>query len=170
MNGVEVSVIPCFINSYQCQPMHPSLVFEGQSCVYHSQCVLVSLISLSVLACLAKCGALCEAFRVWNGFGNDVIVEQQSHPCLVVPNTVCYFTLCVLSSSGSQLQQCVFYLLFILKGKDHTITKNLQVLSLMCQLIVYCTLKKRKKACGFFPSFILTCEEKGVYSGMKKKG
>ena len=31
MDGVEVSVMACFFNSCQCQPMHPSLVVEGQS-------------------------------------------------------------------------------------------------------------------------------------------
>ena len=56
VDGVEVSVMVCFINSCQCQPMHPSLVLEGQPCVYHSQCILASSISLMVLACFAKCG------------------------------------------------------------------------------------------------------------------
>ena len=51
----------CFINSCQCQPIHPSLVLEGQSRVYQSRCVLVSSISLLVLACPAKCGH-CAAF------------------------------------------------------------------------------------------------------------
>ena len=40
----------------QCQPMHPSLVLEGQSRVYHSRCILANLVNLMVLACLAKCG------------------------------------------------------------------------------------------------------------------
>ena len=31
VDGVEVSVMVCFINSCQCQPMHQFLVFEGQS-------------------------------------------------------------------------------------------------------------------------------------------
>ena len=43
--------------------------------------------------------ALCEAFRKWNGFGDDVIAEQPSHPCLVVHNTVCHVTPFVLPSS-----------------------------------------------------------------------
>ena len=54
LDGVEMSVMGCFINSCQCQPMHPSLVFEGQSLVYHSRCFLASSISLMVLACFAK--------------------------------------------------------------------------------------------------------------------
>ena len=54
LDGVEVIVMGCFINSCQCLPMHPSLVLEGQSRVYHSQCVVASSISLSVMACLAK--------------------------------------------------------------------------------------------------------------------
>ena len=56
MDGVEVSVMACFINSCQCHPMLKSLVLEGQSRVYHSQCVLASSMGLIVLACLAKCG------------------------------------------------------------------------------------------------------------------
>ena len=53
---MDVGVMACFINSCQCQPMHPSIALEGQSCVYCNQCVVASLTSLSVLACLAKCG------------------------------------------------------------------------------------------------------------------
>ena len=30
------------------------------------------------------------------GFGDDVIAEQPSHPCLVIHNTVCHVTLCAL--------------------------------------------------------------------------
>ena len=56
VDGVDVSVMACFINSCQCQPIHPSLVLEGQLRVYQSRCVLASSISLMVLACLAKCG------------------------------------------------------------------------------------------------------------------
>ena len=56
VDGVEVSVMACFINSCQCQPIHKSLVLEGQSHVDHSQCVVASSISLMVLACFAKCG------------------------------------------------------------------------------------------------------------------
>ena len=31
----------CFINSCQCQPMHPSLIHEGQSHVYQNRCLSV---------------------------------------------------------------------------------------------------------------------------------
>ena len=41
VDGVEVSVMACFINSCQCHPMHPSLILEGQSCVYHSRVVVL---------------------------------------------------------------------------------------------------------------------------------
>ena len=37
MDGVEVSVMGCFINSCQCQPIHPFLMVEEQSSVYQSQ-------------------------------------------------------------------------------------------------------------------------------------
>ena len=44
------------INNCQCQPMHPSLMCEEQSCVYQSQCVLASLTNFLVLMCAARCG------------------------------------------------------------------------------------------------------------------
>ena len=40
--------------SCQRQLIYLSLVLEGQPRVYHSRCVLASLISLMVLTCLAK--------------------------------------------------------------------------------------------------------------------
>ena len=49
--------------------------------------------------------ALREAFRKWNGFGDDVIAEQPSHPCLVVHDTVCHVTPFVFPSSESWLEQ-----------------------------------------------------------------
>ena len=51
---------------------------------------------------------LCKAFRKWNGFGDDVIAEQPSHPCLVIHNTVYHDTSCVFLSSESWLKQCAF--------------------------------------------------------------
>ena len=80
VDGVEVSVMACFINSCQCQPIHPSLVLEGQSCVYHSQCVIVSSISLLVLACFVKCACAqwCVDWGVWWG------MHDQRCLCVVV--------------------------------------------------------------------------------------
>ena len=43
MDGVEVSVMEWVINNCQCQPMHPSLVYEEQSHVYQSPCSFVFL-------------------------------------------------------------------------------------------------------------------------------
>ena len=77
VDGVEVSVMACFINSCQCQPMHPSLVIEGQSRGYHSRCILVSSISLSVLACLAKCGHCVR--RSERGMALGMMSLQSSH-------------------------------------------------------------------------------------------
>ena len=37
---------------------------------------------------------LSKSLRKWNGFGDDVIAEQPSHPCLVVHNTVPCHTMC----------------------------------------------------------------------------
>ena len=96
------------INNCQCQPMHPSLMCEEQSCVYQSRCVLASLINFLVLMCPARFWTLCDAFRKWNGFGDDVVAEQPSHPCLVIHNTVCHVTPCVFLSSESWLKQCSF--------------------------------------------------------------
>ena len=36
-----------------------------------------------------------KAFRKWNGFGDDVIAEQPSHPHLIVHDAVCHATPCV---------------------------------------------------------------------------
>ena len=77
MDGVDVSVMACFINSCQCQPMHSSLVFEGQSCVYHSRCVVASSTSLSALACLAKCGHCVR--RSESGMALGMMPLQNSH-------------------------------------------------------------------------------------------
>ena len=52
LDGVEVSVMGCFFNSYQCLLIHTSWVVEGQSCVYQSQCVVARWASLLVMACM----------------------------------------------------------------------------------------------------------------------
>ena len=67
----------CFINSCQCQPIHPSLILEGQSCVYHSHCVLANSISLLVLVCLVECMCM----------HNDVCNEVCDGACMT--NGVC---------------------------------------------------------------------------------
>ena len=51
VDGVEVSVMACFINSCQCQLMHLSLVIEGQSRVYHTWCILATLPSVYSCHC-----------------------------------------------------------------------------------------------------------------------
>ena len=52
---------------------------------------------------------LCEAFRKWNCFGDDVIAEQPSHTCLVVYDAVCHVTPCVFLSSEPWLKQGSFH-------------------------------------------------------------
>ena len=42
---------------------------------------------------------LCEAFRKWYGFGDDVVAEQPHHPCKDKYNTVYHVTPCVFPSS-----------------------------------------------------------------------
>ena len=90
VDGVEVSVMGCFINSCQCQPMHPSLVLEGQSRVYHSQCILASSISLMVLACLAKCGHCVRRSESGMALGMSLQSTHLTHACM-------YTTLCAMS-------------------------------------------------------------------------
>ena len=97
MGGVEVSVMGCFINSCQCHSMHPSLVLEGQSHVYHSQCILASSISLSVLACFAKCGHCVS--RSESGMALGMMSLQSSH----LTHACKYTTLCVMSHHVSFL-------------------------------------------------------------------
>ena len=52
---------------------------------------------------------LFKAFRKWNGFGDDVVAEQPSHPCLGVYDAVCHVTPCVFLSSEPWLKQCSFH-------------------------------------------------------------
>ena len=77
VDGVEVSVMACFINSCQCQPMCPSLVIGGQSCVYHSQCVVASSISLMMLACFEKWGHWASCSE--SGMALVMMPMQSSH-------------------------------------------------------------------------------------------
>ena len=42
---------------------------------------------------------LCKVFRKWNCFGDDVIAEQPSHPCLVVCDAMGHVTPSVFLSS-----------------------------------------------------------------------
>ena len=51
--------------------------------------------------------ALCEAFRKWNGFGDDVIAEQPSHPCLHVHSVVFHVTPFVHPQSSVTHHACV---------------------------------------------------------------
>ena len=88
---VEVSVMGCFINSCQCQPMHPSLILEGQSCVYQSRCILASSISLSVLACFAKRGHCVR--RSESGMALGMMSLQSTH----LTHASMYTTLCAMS-------------------------------------------------------------------------
>ena len=77
-DGVEVSVMECFINSCQCQPIHPFLVVEEQSSVYQNWCILASSASLLVLGCSAHSAALCE--RHWErGMALGMMSLHNSH-------------------------------------------------------------------------------------------
>ena len=68
--------------------MHPSLVCEGQSCVYQA-CVLLQ--AQQVFWCwdvLPTQGIVQKVLGKRNDFGDDVVAQQPPHPCLVVHNTV----------------------------------------------------------------------------------
>ena len=82
------------INRCQCQPMHPSLMCEEQS--YACSCQLNKFHGVC-MSC--HVWTLCKVFRKWNCFGDDVISEQSSHPCLVIQNGMCYVTPSIFLSS-----------------------------------------------------------------------
>ena len=86
----------------QCLPMHPSLMCGTVTCVSKPlcSCQLNQFLGVDV-SC--QVWTLCKAFRKWYGFGDDVIAEQPSHPCLVIHNTVCHVTPCVFLSFESWL-------------------------------------------------------------------
>ena len=79
------------INTCPCLPMHPSLVWGTVTCVSKPMCSCKLDQFHSVDMC-CQVWTLCKVFRKWNGFGDDVITEQPSHPCLVIHNTVCHVT------------------------------------------------------------------------------
>ena len=60
-------------------PAHPLVPrpLVAVTCVYHSRCVLASLISLMVLACLAKCGHCVR--RSESGMALEMMSLQSSH-------------------------------------------------------------------------------------------
>ena len=90
MDGVEVSVMgwsSTIVNVSPCT--RPSC--EEQSCVSKLMCSCQLDQFLGVGVC-CQVWTLCKVFRKWNGFGDDVITEQPSHPCLVIHNTVCHVT------------------------------------------------------------------------------
>ena len=66
---------------------------------------------------------LCKAFRKWNGFGDDVVAEQPSHPCLVVFNAMSHVTPCVFLSSEPWLKHCAFNCLFFFLSSNATTTQ-----------------------------------------------
>ena len=65
MDGVEVSVLACFIKTCQCQLIGPSFVFEGRSHEYHSLCVLASSISLMGVIVWHDVWKMVEQSVVW---------------------------------------------------------------------------------------------------------
>ena len=106
MNGVEVSVMgwaSTVVNVSPCT--RPSC--EEQSCVSKPMCSC-QLDQFHGVDVCCQVWTLCKAFRKWNGFGDDVVAEQSSHPCLVVYDAMSHVTPCVFLSSESWLKQCAF--------------------------------------------------------------
>ena len=64
-------------NTCQCQPMHPSLICEEQSCVYQSRCVLASSTNFMVLTCVVRCEHC--ARRSESGIALGMMSLQSSH-------------------------------------------------------------------------------------------
>ena len=104
VDGVEVSVMACFINSCQCQPIHPSLVLEGQSRVYHSWCIVASPISLSVLACFVKCGHCVR--RSESGMALGMMSLQSTHLTLLFLFHITCFSFFVHNQLCGLLSKC----------------------------------------------------------------
>ena len=108
MDGVEVSVMgwsSTLVNVSPCT--RPSYVRNSLVCVSKPMCSCQLNQFLGVDVC-CQVWTLCKAFRKWNGFGDDFIAEQPSHPCLVVHDAVCHVTPCVFLSSEPWLKQCAF--------------------------------------------------------------
>ena len=94
MDGVEVSVMGWSSTLVNVSPCTRPSCLKEQSCVSKPMCSCQLNQFLGVdVSC--QVWTLCKAFRKWNGFGDDVIAEQPSHPCLVVHDAVCHVTPCV---------------------------------------------------------------------------
>ena len=92
----------------QCQPHQPIPQWSATvQCVSKPMCSC-QLDQFHGVGMCCQVWTLCKAFRKWNGFGDDVIAEQPSHPCLVVYDTMSHVTPCVFLSSEPWLKQCAF--------------------------------------------------------------
>ena len=109
LDGVDVSVMAwcqtlCHCHCLPHQPIPQwsatvQCVSKQMCCCHFIQCVVAVLYHFP----------LCPIpFSLMNDFGDDVIAEQPSHPCLVIHNAVCHVTPCVFLSSEPWLKQCSF--------------------------------------------------------------
>ena len=87
---------------------HPSVVSHSSVCFKAVRCIVVTSISVLMMLCCPTFSLCPFTFSLTIGFGDDVIAEQPSHPCLVIHNTVCHVTPCIFLSSEPWLKQCSF--------------------------------------------------------------
>ena len=112
MDGVDVCVMAwCQTFCHcQCLPHQPipqwsatvQCVSKPLCCCHFNQCVGAAVFSHFFPHCPIP------SFSLVIGFGDGAVVEQPSHPCFVIHNTVCHVTPCVFLSSESWLKQCAF--------------------------------------------------------------
>ena len=91
MDGVDTSVMMWYSTTLGISHMYPSLMCVRSSHPCIKVCVLLH--GQQVIwywDVLPTWGIVQKALGKRNGFGDDVIAQQPSHPCLVVHSTVCH--------------------------------------------------------------------------------
>ena len=110
LDGVDVSVMAWCQTLCHCQCLpHQTIprwsaafqcVSKPLCCCHFNQCVGAAVLSHFC--------PLSNPFSFTIGFGDDVVAEQPSHPCLVIHNAMSHVTPCVFLSSEPWLKQCSF--------------------------------------------------------------
>ena len=114
LDGVDVCVMAwcqtlchCQCLSHQPIPQWSAIV----QCVSKPFIVLLPLQSVCWCCCVVPLFSLCQIhFSLTIGFGDDVIAEPPSHPCLVIHNTVCHVTPCVFLLKQCSFNECLLCL------------------------------------------------------------
>ena len=110
LDGVDVSVMAWCQTLCHCQwsatSTHPSTVSHSPVCF---KAIVLSPAQSVCWCCVVPLFCpLSNPFSLTTGFGDDVVAEQPSHPCLEVHDSVCHVTPCVFLSSEPWLKQCAF--------------------------------------------------------------